>query len=95
MDYKKSVENELFTFLGFNNLAVDKKERVNVEEAESNNELIESFSDMQLRARELACERINEMYGLNIRVKKNEKKKEVQGDGQNNTVRRDGSNGND
>lgn len=94
MDYKKSVENELFTFLGFNNLAVDKKERVNVEEAESNNELIESFSDMQLRARELACERINEMYGLGIRVKKNEKKKEGN-DGKNDNVRRNGSNGND
>ena len=93
MDYKKSVENELFTFLGFNNLAVDKKERVNVEEAESNNELIESFSDMQLRARKLACERINELFGLNIRVKKNQK--EVKADGKDDNVRRNGDDRND
>lgn len=70
MDYKKSVENELLTFLGFNNLAVDKKERVNVSEAESNNDVIESFYDLQYEARLLACERINEKYGLNISVKK-------------------------
>ena len=72
MDYKKSVENELLTFLGFNNLAVDKKERVSVPEADSNNQLISAFSSLQLASRELACERINEMFGLNVSVKRRE-----------------------
>lgn len=72
MDYKKSVENELLTFLGFNNMAVDKKERVNLSEANSNNQLICAFSDLQLTARELACERINGLYGLNVSVKRRE-----------------------
>lgn len=72
MDYKKSVENELLTFLGFNNLAVDKKERVNLSEANSNNEITESFADLQLKARENACKAINEMYGLNVTVKRKE-----------------------
>lgn len=72
MDYKKSVENELLTFLGYNNMAVDKKERVNVPEAESNNQIIEAFADLQLKSRELACERINKMYGLNVSVKRAE-----------------------
>lgn len=72
MDYKKSVENELLTFLGFDNLAVDKKERVNLSEANSNNQITESFADLQLKSRELACERINEMYGLNVSVKRKE-----------------------
>lgn len=72
MDYTKSVENELLTFLGFNNLAVDKKERVNVSEANSNNQIIDTFADLQLKSRELACERINEMYGLNVSVKRKE-----------------------
>lgn len=77
MDYKKSVENELLTFLGFNNLAVDKKERVNVSEAESNNEVTKSFADLQLEARKLACDRINTMYGLNISVKRREVEEHV------------------
>lgn len=72
MDYKKSVENELLTFLGFDNLAVDKKERVNLSEANSNNQITESFADLQLKSRERACERINEMYGLNVSVKRKE-----------------------
>lgn len=72
MDYKKSVENELLTFLGFNNLAVDKKERVNLSEANSNNQMTQSFADLQLESRKKACERINEMYGLNVSVKRRE-----------------------
>lgn len=70
MDYKKSVENELLTFLGFDNLAVDKKERVNLSEANSNNQITESFAALQLRSRQQACTRINEMYGLNVSVKR-------------------------
>lgn len=72
MDYKKSVENELLTFLGFDNLAVDKKERVNLSEANSNNQITQSFAELQLNSRTLACERINEMFGLNLSVKRRE-----------------------
>lgn len=69
MDYKKAVENELMTFLGYNNSPIDKKERVNVSEANSNNEIIEAFADLQLKARQDACEAINDMYGLNLSVR--------------------------
>lgn len=72
MDYKKSVENELLTLLGVNNLAVDKKERVNLSEANSNNQLTEAFADLQLKSRELACEQINTKYKLNVTVKRKE-----------------------
>lgn len=68
-DYKHTVENELLTFLGLNNLPVDKKERLITDEAEANNELIQSFCDIQLEARESACEEINKMFGLNVSVK--------------------------
>lgn len=70
MDYKHSVENELLTFLGVNNSPVDKKERLITDEANSNNQLIESFCDLQLEARQRACEAINRMYGLSIAVRK-------------------------
>lgn len=72
MDYKKSVENELLTFLGYDNLAVDKKERVNLSEANSNNQITESFADLQLKSREKACDEINKKFGLNITVKRKE-----------------------
>lgn len=68
MDYKHSVESELLTFLGINNPAVDKKERLITDEANSNNQLIQSFSDLQLEARQRACDAINEMFGLSISV---------------------------
>lgn len=72
MDYKRSVESDLLTFLGQNNTPVDKKERLITDEAEANNQLIESFADLQLRAREDACKEINEKFGLNITVKRRE-----------------------
>ena len=70
MNYKKSVENELLTFLGLNNMPVEKKERLITDEANSNNQLIDSFADLQLEARQRACEAINEMYGLSVSVQK-------------------------
>lgn len=72
MDYKHSVESELLTFLGINNPAVDKKERLITDEVNSNNQLIDSFMELQLEARKRACEAINEKWGLNITVKRRE-----------------------
>lgn len=68
-DYKHTVENEFLTFLGVNNIPVDKKERLITSEAESNNQLIRSFCDIQLEARERACKEINKKWGLNVSVK--------------------------
>ena len=74
MDYKRAVESELLTFLGQNNVPVDKKERLITDEAESNNQLIESFFDLQLEARERACEEINAMFpDIHISVKPRQK----------------------
>ncbi len=78
MDYKKSVENELLTFLGYDNLAVDKKERVNLSEANSNNEITHAFADLGFRSRQKACELINEKYGLSVSVKKREVENNVE-----------------
>ncbi len=72
MDYKASVESDLLTFQGQNNTPVDKKERLITDEAEANNQLIQSFADLQLEARQKACEEINAMFGLNISVKRRE-----------------------
>ena len=68
MDYKRSIESDVLTFLGQNNTPVDKKERLITDEAEANNQLIDSFTDLQLQARQKACDEINAMFGLNISV---------------------------
>jgi len=70
MDYKKAVENELLTFLGLNNTPYEKRERLITDEANSNNQLITSFADLQLEARERACEAINKMFGLSVSVRR-------------------------
>lgn len=70
MDYKRSVESDLLTFIGQNNTPVDKKERLIVDEAEANNQLIDSFSELQFEARKTAVEEINKKFGLNITVER-------------------------
>lgn len=71
-DYANGVENKLLTFLGVNNTPVDKKERLITDEAQANNELIQSFADLQLEARQRAAEEINKMFGLTVTVKRRE-----------------------
>lgn len=71
-DYENAVNGDLLTFLGFNNSPIDKKERVNVEEATSNNQLILQFAELQLASRQLACKRANEKWGLSMTVKRRE-----------------------
>lgn len=70
MDYYHSIENHLLTFLGINNNPVDKKERVNTKETNSNNQLIKTFGELQLESRERACEAINQKYGLDLWVRR-------------------------
>lgn len=70
MEYANNVENKLLTFLGVNNNPVDKKERLITDEANANNQLIDNFVQLQLEARERACEEINTMFGLNISVER-------------------------
>lgn len=64
MDYKKEIWNEALTFLGINNIIVDKKERLITDEANSNNELINMNLQSYLAPRQLACKQFNEKFGL-------------------------------
>ena len=66
--YARSVESELLTFLGENNVSFEKRERAITDEVNANNQLIQSFAQLQLQARQEACEAINKMFGLNITV---------------------------
>lgn len=64
MDYKKEIFNEALTFLGINNIMVDKKERLITDEANSNNELINLNLQSYLAPRQEACRQFNEKFGF-------------------------------
>ena len=64
---KQEMERELLTFLGINN-TLEKKERLLVDETNSNNQFIKMASDIGFKQRQLACEQMNKMFGLNVQV---------------------------
>lgn len=68
-DVYHDILNEALTYLGINNANTDKKERLITDEANANNQLIESCANMFLEARQRAVDKINEMFGSNITVK--------------------------
>lgn len=63
-DYKKEIWNEALTFLGVNNIMLEKKERLVTDEANSNNELINLNLQSFLAPRLEACRQFNEKFGL-------------------------------
>lgn len=66
-----NVYAEILTTLGILSNPVTKAERVNTLESASNRgELIDNL-DTMLQSRELACEQINKMFGLNLTVEIN------------------------
>lgn len=67
--YKYELEREILTFFGLNN-NYEKKERLLVDEVNSNNDFISRNVDIMYKNRLLACEEINKKFGLNIEVVK-------------------------
>ena len=80
---KQEMERELLTFLGINN-TLEKKERLLQDETNSNNQFIKMSSDIGYKQRQLACQQMNEMFGLNVNVveTQDEFQKEVMDDGE-------------
>lgn len=68
-DEKLRVMNQLLTFIGINNNPSDKKERLVVSEAISNNGVISANIEVGWKSRRKAVELINKCYGLDINVK--------------------------
>ena len=69
--YKQNLENELLSFLGINNIAIEKKERLITDEANSNNQLINDSSDCFLDCLKDFCEEITNILGYPLSVEAN------------------------
>lgn len=76
-DQYHDIMNEALTYLGINNANTDKRERLITDEANANNQFIESCAEMFLEARKRACEEINKRFGTNISVELRNKPEEV------------------
>lgn len=68
-DEKQRVINQLLTWIGINNNAVDKAERLVSAEATSNNGLINASIQIMYAARKRSVERINKCWDLDINVR--------------------------
>lgn len=68
-DYKQSLYFECLTFLGIDNMNIDKRERMVVDEVNSNNDLINQNAQIMLKTRQQAVELINKKFGLNVTCK--------------------------
>lgn len=66
-DYRY-FENRILTRLGYNNENMEKKERLLVDEVNSNNEVVSSFYTTRIDCEKEAFDKINKMFGYNIEV---------------------------
>ena len=69
--HKHELWNDVLTFLGINNMNTDKKERLIVSEAESNDDLINYYLNCFYKTRKQACDLINKKYNLSIEIELN------------------------
>lgn len=65
---EKACEYDLLTFLGINNNNLEKKERMLTDEVNSNNEYLMLNLAIRFNQRLRAVEKINEKYGLDVKV---------------------------
>ena len=76
-DRYNAVMNEALTYFGINNSNTDKRERLITDEANANNQFIDSCAQMFLESRQRACEEINKKFNLKLSVELRNKRKEV------------------
>lgn len=69
---KSKMWNELMTLLGIDNANQDKRERLVADEVSANNQQMSAIRNASLNARNLACDLINDKFGLDVSVKWND-----------------------
>ena len=79
-DYRY-FDNRNLSYLGYNNENLEKKERLLVDEVNSNNEVIEGFLNSAFECQKEAFDKINKMFGTNITVELRKSNKGVEENG--------------
>jgi hypothetical protein len=69
---KVEYKNELLTYLGINTVNIMKKERVNTEEVNANNDYTATNIDLMYDLRVKFCEEVKQKFGKDIQVEKRE-----------------------
>lgn len=64
LENMRRIENEFCTIVGLNNTNTDKKERMNTDEVNANNEEIKSMADSWLESLQRGCESARELFDL-------------------------------
>lgn len=77
---KTEIWNEALTYLGISNINVQKKERLITDEVSRNMGGVIASRYSRLNARQDACKKINEMFGLNIWCEYREDYRQLEGD---------------
>lgn len=77
MTIKRSIMNEFLTEIGIQNANTDKRERLNGDEVNSNNQETKALIDVWLETLNKCCDKVNDMFSLDIHFKLNEKYKRV------------------
>lgn len=67
-DTRLDYISSLLTYLGLDNVSVEKRERLNMAEAGANDEHVKSNLYLKLKCRQDACEKINNMFATNLSV---------------------------
>ena len=67
--HKHQIFNDALTVLGINNANTDKKERLIVDEVESNDDLVKYYLNCWYKTRKKACDEINEKFLKNEKTK--------------------------
>lgn len=68
LEAMRRVENEFCSRIGINNTNTDKKERMNVDEVNANNEEVQSLPALWLETLQDGCAKTRDMFGIEISV---------------------------
>lgn len=68
LEAMRRVENEFCTRIGINNTNTDKRERMNVDEVNANNEEVQSLPALWLETLRDGCNKTRDMFGIEISV---------------------------
>jgi hypothetical protein len=78
MDMQNEIMMKFREMVGFNTAGVDKAERVNTLEVQSNDQYTQTVRDIMLQQRQLSAESINKFFGVNVSVSINEPEQPTQ-----------------